>query len=211
MAFCFLYALSYAQSRYTDRIILKTELIHLITGQAGILVEKHFSKRSAVEFGGGFIFSDYTDRFFLPNFIDERQILLTEGYVLRTNYRRYKEIIKQNTQVSRYFQVDFFVKVIDYQPLKKQNCTIYSLKDVVGLSVNWGKPRITSRFWVYDLYAGIGIRVKYYASDICADNSGYTVAEAPKELTQIFSFFQTGVKFGRMLESKNSKKLVSGH
>ncbi|MCS7077887.1 MAG: hypothetical protein NZ455_14345 [Bacteroidia bacterium] len=194
-----------AQGVYTHRVFLKIEPIHVITGQVGIFVEKHFSKRSAIEFGGGFIFSDYTDRIFLPDFIQREQILRTEGYVLRTNYRRYRQVIKENIQVSPYFQIDFFVKVIDYSPLERENCTLYSLKDVVGLSFNWGKPKITTQWWVRDIYSGVGIRVKYYATDRCSAGSGYLSILPPKEITQIFPFFQVGVKFGKMIDKKKNR------
>jgi hypothetical protein len=192
------------QQSYTHRTILKTEPVHLASGQLNVWIEKHFSRRSAIEFAGGFIFSDYTDKTLLPYFIKKEQIQRTEGYVLRTNYRRYKNKIEQTESVSRYFQIDFFVKVIDYKPVHQQNYVIYGLKDVVGLSLNWGKPKITSQFWVYDMYAGLGFRIKFYHTDRFVENQGNWVPAPAHQITNVLPFIQAGVKLGKVIGDKKA-------
>lgn len=196
--------IAYAQTLYTHRTILKIEPIHLVSGQADIALEKHFSRKSAIEFAAGFIFSDYLDRIFMPNFITYPQIQQTEGYVLRTNYRRYKKNIEQTESVSRYFQIDFFVKVIDYKPLRKENYTIHALKDVVGFSLNWGMPKITSQLWVLDMYAGLGIRIKFYHSDKFVEQNGNWVPAPAHQITNILPFIQAGLKIGKIIDNKKA-------
>lgn len=193
-----------AQQTYTHRTVLKTEPFHIITGQLNLWVEKHFSRKSAIEFAAGFIFSDYSDILFLPDFVRQEQIQRTEGYVLRTNYRRYKHSIQETQAVSRYFQIDFFVKVIDYRPLHKENHVIHGLKDVVGLSFNWGKPTITPKLWTYDIYAGLGVRVKFYHTDKYVENQGQWIAVPGHQLTRMLPFVQTGIKFGKVIDNKKA-------
>lgn len=192
------------QQSYTHRTILKTEPFHLATGQLNLWIEKHFSRKSAIEFAAGFIFSDYSDILFLPDFIKPKQIQITEGYVLRTNYRRYKNNIQETQMTSKYFQVDFFVKVIDYRPLHKENYVIHGLKDVAGLSFNWGKPTITSQLWTYDLYAGLGIRIKFYHTDRFIENQGNWIPAPPQQITKMLPFIQAGIKFGKVIGNKKA-------
>lgn len=191
-----------AQQSHTHRTVIKTEPLHLASGQFNIWVEKHFSRKSAIEFAAGFIFSDYSDILSLPDFIKREQIQQTEGYVLRTNYRRYKQNIQQTQATSRYFQIDFFVKVIDYRPLHKENHVIYGLKDVFGFSLNWGRSKITSQLWAYDIYAGFGLRIKFYHADKYAQNQGQWVPVPAHQVTQVLPFVHAGIKLGKVIEKK---------
>lgn len=191
-----------SQETFTQRTILKSEPFHFISGQINICLEKQFSRRSALEFGAGFIFSDYSDLFFAPDFVTYEQMQITEGYVLRTNYRRYKEKMTTTQSASKYFQVDFFIKVIDYTPLDKGNYVIHGLKDVIGISVNWGKPKITSKSYVYDFYAGFGTRLKFYHTDKYIENQGQWTPTSPYEVTKLLLFIQTGIKIGKIMGDK---------
>ncbi len=192
------------QQTYTHRTILKTEPFHITTGQFNIWVEKHFSPKSAIEFAAGFIFSDYSDVLFIPDFIKQEQIQKTEGYVLRTNYRRYKNKIQETQETSKYLQIDFFVKVIDYKPLNKENYVIHGLKDVVGISLNWGKPKITSQLWIYDIYAGMGMRVKFYHTDKYVQSQGNWIPAPAYQTTKTLLFIQAGVKFGKIIGNQKA-------
>lgn len=193
-----------AQSTYTHRTILKTEPFHIASGQINIWAEKHFSRKSAIEFAVGYIFSDYLDAPLLPDFVKKEQIQKTEGYILRTNYRKYKNIITETQTVSKYFQIDFFVKVIDYQPLHKGTHIIHGLKDVVGLSLNWGKPVITEYLWSYDVYAGLGMRIKFYHTEKYIQNNGQWIPAPGYEITRVLPFVQAGVKFGKVIDKKKA-------
>lgn len=201
--FTLLYSHLNGQQTYTHRTILKIEPFYIATGQFNIWVEKHFSPRSAIEFAAGFIFSDYSD-VFSPDFVRQEQIQKTEGYVLRTNYRRYKNKIQETQQTSKYFQIDFFVKVIDYKPLRQENHVIHGLKDVVGLSLNWGKPKITSQLWIYDVYAGMGMRVKFYHTDKYVQSQGNWIPAPAYQTTKMLPFIQLGIKFGKIVANQKA-------
>lgn len=191
----------YAQP-VTYRAFVKTNLVSLAKGEANVAVEKQINKKSAIEFGVGYVFSDYTDKY-RAKFIAKPQIQQTEGYSIYTAIRKYKNFIVHPENQGKFFQLGLFVKVIDYKTQEQYGRSQNALKDVVGVYYCRGKNKIINH-WMLEGLWGIGFNVKSYHSDniiLLAD--GRVVYGEPKRALLIYPTLQGGIKFGRFIQRRN--------